>query len=55
MSKNRSDSYGEAQKGVLRMARVNCNYNRGNTSLKKRGIVWGTIFMKMANYADMAK
>ena len=25
MSKNSSDSYGEAQKGVLRMARVNCN------------------------------
>ena len=36
MSKNSSDSYGEAQKGVLRMARVNCNYNRGNTSLKKK-------------------
>ena len=36
MSKNSSDSYGEAQKGVLRMARVNCNYNRGNTSLRKK-------------------
>ena len=36
MSKNSSDSYGESQKGVLRMARVNCNYNRGNTSLKKK-------------------
>ena len=36
MSKNSSDSYGEAQKGVLRMARVNCNYNRENTSLRKK-------------------
>ena len=27
MSKNSSDSYGKAQKGVLRMARVNCNRN----------------------------